>query len=118
MMKLEDIRKNADLLNDIDWEMTPEMAVTLYLEWGNNPALGKNIVRSKNDFSTYFVINTWHEPVIYLVRRNIEDGIELATIKMPEGLKNRFLESVGHNKGVYSIEGEVKGWLKKKLYNA
>ena len=118
MMKLEDIRKNADLLNDIDWGMTPEMAVTLYLEWGNNPALGKNIIRSKSDFSTYFVINTWHKPVIYLVRRNIEDGIELATIKMPEGLKNRFLESVGHNKGVYSIEGEVKDWLKKKLYNA
>jgi len=26
MMKLEDINKNLDLLNDIDWEMTPEMA--------------------------------------------------------------------------------------------
>ena len=117
-MKLEDIRKNIDLLNDIDWEMTPEMAVTRYLEWGNNPALGKYNVRSKKDFSTYFVINTWHEPVIYLVRRNIEDSVELAKIKIPKGLKRRFLESIGHNKGVYSIEGEVKDWLKKKLYNA
>jgi len=117
-MKLDDIKNNIDLLNDIDWEMTPEMAVTLYLEWGNNPALGKNIIKSKIDFSTYFVVNTWHEPVIYLVRRNIEDGVELATIKMPEGLENRFMESVGHNKGVYSIEGEVKDWLKMKLYNA
>ena len=117
-MKLEDIRKNLDLINDIDWEMTPEMAVTLYLEWGNNSVAGKNVIRSKRDFSTYFVINTWHEPVIYLIRRNSEDGVELAAIKMPEGLKNRFLESVGHNKGVYSIEGEVKGWLKDTLYNA
>jgi len=118
MMKLEDINNNLDLLNDIDWEMTPEMAVTLYLEWGNNPALGNNIIKSKRDFSTYFVINTWHEPVIYLIRRNSEDGVELAAIKMPEGLETRFLESVGHNKGVYSIEGEVKDWLKGKLYNA
>lgn len=115
MLKLEDIRKNLDLLNDIDWEMTPEMAVILYLEWGNNAVAGKNAIRSKRDFSTYFVINTWHEPVIYLIRRNSEDGVELATIKMPEGLKNRFLKSVGHNKGVYSIEGEVKDWLKDKL---
>jgi hypothetical protein len=28
---------------------------------------------------------------------------------------NRFLDSMGHNKGVYSIEGEVKEWLKAKL---
>ena len=118
MMKLEDIRNNLELLNDIDWDMTPEMAVTLYLEWGNNPALGNNIIRSKRDFSTYFVINTWHETVIYLIRRNSEDGVELATIKMPKGIETRFLESVGHNKGVYSIEGEVKNWLQDELYNA
>ncbi|MDL1963386.1 MAG: hypothetical protein LWW98_03435 [Deltaproteobacteria bacterium] len=118
MMKLEDIRNNLDLINDIDWEMTPEMAVTLYLEWGNNPALGNNIIRSKRDFSTYFVINTWHEPLIYLIRRNSEDGVELAALKMPKEIETRFLESIGHNKGVYSIEGEVKNWLKAELYNA
>ena len=117
-MKLEDIKKNNNLLNDIDWEMTPEMAVTLYLEWGNNPALGIHNIRSKKDFSTYFVINTWHEPVIYLIRRNIEDSVELAAIKMPESLENRFLDSVGYNKGTYSIEGEVKNWLQDTLCNA
>ena len=117
-MQLEDIRNNLDLINDIDWEMTPEMAVTLYLEWGNNPALGNNIIRSKKDFSTYFVINTWHEPLIYLIRRNSEDGVELAALTMPKGIETRFLESVGHNKGVYSIEGEVKNWLKDELDNA
>jgi len=36
MMRLEDIRDNEDLLNAIDWDMTPEEAVRLYLEWGNN----------------------------------------------------------------------------------
>ncbi len=36
MMQLEDIRDNEDLLNAIDWDMTPEEAVRLYLEWGNN----------------------------------------------------------------------------------
>ena len=118
MLKLEDIRKNLDLLNDIDWDMTPGMAVTLYLEWGNNPALGNNVIRSKRDFSTYFAINTWHGTVIYLIRRNSEDCVELAEIKMPKALETRFLESVGHNKGVYSIEGEVKDWLKDQLYNA
>ena len=37
MMKtLDDIKKDRELINAIDWEMTPDEAVRLYLEWGNN----------------------------------------------------------------------------------
>ena len=36
MMNLEDIKKDMRLVNEIDWQMTPEEAVRLYLEWGNN----------------------------------------------------------------------------------
>lgn len=114
-MELTDIRKNLKIINDIEWDMTPEDAVMRYLEWGNNPALGKQVIRSKRDYSTYFVVNTWHEPVIYLIRRNSEDAVELATIRMPAGIESRFLESVGHNKGVYAIDGEVKTWLQRQL---
>ena len=34
-MQLETLQEYADILNDIDWEMTPEDAVTRYLEWGS-----------------------------------------------------------------------------------
>jgi len=37
---------------------------------------------------------------------------------MPEEIEARFLESIGHNKGVYSLEGEVKEWLRARLYEA
>ena len=116
MMTLENIRKNFDLINLIDWDMTPEEAVRLYLEWGNNWAGGNYVIRSRADVSHYFVVNTWEgSPVIYLIRRNSEDAIELARIDMPRKLKNRFMESIGNNKGVYSIDGEVKQWLKNEL---
>ena len=36
MRALHEIRDNRSLVNDINWDMTPEEAVTLYLEWGNN----------------------------------------------------------------------------------
>ncbi len=49
MMQLENIRDNEDLLNAIDWDMTPEEAVRLYLEWGNNWAGGNYVIRSKDD---------------------------------------------------------------------
>ena len=37
-------------LYNIDWDLTPEQAVTLYLEWGNND-FGSEFppVRSKDD---------------------------------------------------------------------
>jgi len=115
MMAIEEIRKNRDLVNMIDWDMTPEEAVTLYLEWGNNWSHGR-MVKSKNDVSYYFVINTWEDtPIIYLVRRNSEEAVEMAAIELPTALQNTFFKKVGHNKGVYPIFGEVRDWLKKEL---
>ncbi|MDY6791138.1 MAG: hypothetical protein SWH54_07710 [Thermodesulfobacteriota bacterium] len=119
MMRLNDIKKNKDLINSIDWEMTPEEAVRLYLEWGNNWAGGNYVIRSKEDEAVYFVINTWKEnPVIYLIKRNSEEAEELAKIDMPSDLKNRFLKATSGMKGVFPIEGEVKNWLKKQLNTA
>jgi hypothetical protein len=116
MMLLNDIKNNQDLINSIDWDMTPEEAVRLYLEWGNNWAGGNYVIRSKEDETHYFVVNTWKEtPVIYLIRRNSEDAEELAKIDMPNDLIRRFIKANGKGKGVYSIEGEVKIWLREQL---
>ena len=117
MDKLQDIRDNLDLVNHIDWEMTPEEAVTRYLEWGNNWTHGKQLVRSKNDVSYYFVVNTWDDPpTIYLIRRNSDEATEMAAIPIPEKLKHTFLESVGHNKGVYALTPELRAWLEKEIH--
>ncbi|GBC62581.1 hypothetical protein DENIS_3553 [Desulfonema ishimotonii] len=116
MMKLRDIKNNTNLVNEIDWEMTPEEAVRLYLEWGCNWARSNYVIRSKEDTSHYFVVNTWKgRPVIYFIRRNSEEAVELAEFHMPPALEQEFLDSVGHNKGVFSINKKVKSWLKREL---
>ena len=118
MMQLEDIRDNEDLLNAIDWEMKPEEAVRLYLEWGNNWASGNYVIRSKDDITHYFVVNTWDEnPVIFLIRRNSDEAVELAKIDMPDDIKDRFMEENGNLKGVFAIEAKVKDWIYKQLNN-
>jgi len=33
MMSLEELKKKTDLIDEINWDMTPEEAVRLYLEW-------------------------------------------------------------------------------------
>jgi hypothetical protein len=116
MLELKEIKMEHQLLCDIDWEMTPEEAVTLYLEWGNNWSHGKNFVRSKNDVTRYFVINSWDDPPkVYLIERNSEKASDLAVIDIPKTLRESFLKSVAHRKGVYAITGEIKRWLQKEL---
>ena len=116
MMTLSDIKRDPDLINAIDWDMTPEEAVRLYLEWGNNWAGGNYVIRSKDDTAHYFVINTWKGfPVVYLIKRNSYEAKELAEIKIPEMLKKQYIQKNGEAKGVYSIDGEIKAWLKNEL---
>lgn len=116
MLTLNDLKKRRDLINEIDWDMTPEEAVRLYLEWGNNWAGGNYVIRSKNDVSHYFVVNTWRgKPLVFLVKRNSEIAEELAEFELPPALEMQFMKSVGNNRGVFSIEGPAREWLKKEL---
>jgi hypothetical protein len=114
-MTLDDIRKDRKLVDSIDWTMTPEEAVTLYLEWGNNTAHGRKMVKSKKDVSYYFVVNTWNDPpMIFLVRRNSDEAVDMAAIELPLHLRKRFEETVARRKSVYRLTPEVREWLQKE----
>ncbi|MFP4573243.1 MAG: DVU0772 family protein [Desulfobacterales bacterium] len=116
MMNLEELKQNREIVGKIDWEMTPEEAVRLYLEWGNNWAGGNYVIRSKEDVSYYFVVYAWDKPpVIYLIRRNSEEALELARIVLPGWLKDIFLAETSGNNGVYPIRGRVRQWLESEL---
>lgn len=116
MLNLEQLKRCPDIINDIDWDMTPEEAVRLYLEWGNNWVHGKYVIRSDSDVSVYFVVYAWDDPpVVYLIRRNMKGAEELAVFTMPESVQRRFISATGGNKGVYAIDGEVKTWLRSQF---
>ena len=113
MLSLEELKQERELIDEINWEMTPEEAVRLYLEWGNNWARGDGyVIRSKDDYTHYFVVNCWSKPYyIYLIRRNSEEAVELAKFELP----HQFEKPICELKGVYALEDEVKEWLKKEL---
>jgi hypothetical protein len=115
MLTLEELKKDRKLVNEIDWDITPDMAVRMYLEWGNVWARGderRHVVRSKSDYSVYFVVNCWTKPFyIYLIKRNSEDAVELAKFELPE----QFHKNACLHKGMYPVEGELREWLRKEL---
>lgn len=104
-------------LTNIDWNMTPEQAVSSYLEWGHNDYDGQYPpVRSKDDYSTYFVIDSWTDiPTIRLVRRNSENAEDLFVMPLPEELLAGWRKANGEIKGVNAPTPEIKAWLKKQL---
>ncbi len=102
---------------DIDWNLTPEHAVTMYLEWGNNDWNAEYPpVRSKEDYSTYFVIDTWeNEPILRLVRRNSERADDVFTMPLPVDLRNEFKAEYGSLKGIFAPTRGIKQWLKSQM---
>lgn len=102
----------------IDWNLTPEDAVTLYLEWGNNNWHAEHApVRSKDDFATYFVVDNWEEkPTVRLVRRNSEQAVDLLTVDLPKNLEEEFKKEHEGLKGLYTPTESIKNWLKQEIY--
>lgn len=101
----------------IDWNLSPEMAVTLYLEWGNNNWHAEHPpVRSSSDFATYFVVDNWSNPVtVRLVRRNSENAVDLATFPLPEPYLGEFKKEFGELRAIFEPLPSIKDWLRKEL---
>ena len=102
---------------DIDWNLTPEDAVTMYLEWGNNDSKAEfPPVRSKNDVSRYFVVDNWEErPMIRLVQRNSEKAADLVSFPVPDTLLPGFYKENANIKAVSAPTEEIRAWLKKEM---
>ncbi len=108
--------KDFSLL-DIDWDLTPEQAVTMYLEWGNNDFSGEHPpVRSASDVSHYFVVDSWQDPpLVRLVRRNLEKAEDLITFPLPERFLPGYRAVHGNCRGLSAPTPEIMDWLKAEL---
>lgn len=115
-LEIKNLKDVASL--NIDWNLAPEDAVTLYLEWGNNNWHAEHPpVRSKDDYATYFVVDNWEEkPTLRLVRRNSEQAIDLLVLDLPSNLEEEFKKEHEGLKGLYSPSESIKKWLKEEIY--
>jgi hypothetical protein len=105
-------------VNHIDWDMTPEKAVDMYLEWGGSWTRGNDFVRDREQQSVYFLIYDWESPLqVTLLRRNTEGMVELAKIKVPVGLFQKAVDEAGRRPGVgvHSLNTELKKWVSKAI---
>ncbi len=115
-MTFEELKQNYDLINSVNWEMTPEEAIALHLEWGPLRSQSYYNSRDKNNETVYFILDTWKKsPRLALVRRKGFDSEELFQSELPDHVAKEFMDGIGKNRGIYAVEGEIRNWLQKKL---
>ena len=112
-----DLRQFCNL--PIDWDLAPEDAVTLYLEWGNNNWHAEHPpVRSKEDTAIYFLIDTWSgEPILRLVQRNSEQAVDLAILPLPPEQTMLFRREYGDLKGIFEPLPAIKDWVRSQMFS-
>ena len=119
MLSLAELRKNRTLVNSIDWAMTPEKAVEMFLEWGTGWIRGNDFVSSSDDESFYFVIYDWETepPRVTLLHRTLEGAEELAKIEVPKELFEASCKEDGKRPGgtVHRLSRSLKDWLNERI---
>ena len=121
MMNFQELCCNRQLVNAIDWQMTPEKAVDMYLEWGAGWTRGHDFVASANDESIYFVLYDWEQPPqATLIRRTMAGAEEVAKIPVPAELFEASVREDGRRPGgtVHRLGGLLQEWLQTRLATA
>jgi hypothetical protein len=118
MMNLEELSRQRQLVNAIDWTMTPEKAVDMYLEWGAGWTRGHEFVCSANEESFYFVLFDWEKPPqATLIHRTVKEAREMAKVEVPPELFEDAINEDGRRPGgtVHRLNTQLQEWLQARL---
>ena len=116
--KIEDLKNDRQLVNSIDWSMTPEKAVDMYLEWGSGWIRGHDFVKTANDESVYFVLYDWETtPQATLIKRNMREAVEIAKVAVPSKLFDEACREDGKRPGgtVHRLNTDLIKWLSDQI---
>jgi len=113
----EDANVCKQWLNEINWDMIHEDAVTLYLEWGNNNYRDamRSPVTTSGEYSIYFAIDTWEAPKVVLMKMDNYGSTILCTKKLPDDLSKELLDEIKNIKGILELTPSIKAWLINEL---
>ena len=116
MLTIDDIKADQEIMSCLELDMTPEQAVSLYLEWGAFSKHGQGFVRSGEDTSCFFTVDTWESPArVLLVRQSMSRREEIDEVAVPQALVDQIVEYWGGRKGTYAISEELQRWIRDQL---
>lgn len=118
MLTREELKSDRKLVNKIDWDMTQEKAIEMYLEWGTGWVRGHDFVSTMGQESIYFVLYDWLTPPrVTLIRRTTAGAEEIAEVEVPEDLFMKAWREDGDRPGVgvHPLNQELKEWVCREI---
>jgi hypothetical protein len=115
---IDKLKDDRSLVNSIDWNMTPEKAVGLYLEWGSGWVRNNEVVSNTDGESIYFVLYDWEkEPLATLIRRTVDGAEEIAKIEVPKALfmDSWYEDGIRPGGTVHPPNQALKEWINSKI---
>ncbi len=103
------------VVNGIDWEMTPDLTFGTYESWG-----GRERVRNNSERIHYFFIDAWEdEPKLCLMERGVKHAKVMAEINAPKEMVAECVRKQGSSslfEKSYAIDETIKQWLLDNLF--
>jgi len=103
------------IVNGIDWEMTPDMSFGTFESWG-----GRERVRNNSERIHYFFIDAWGERAkLCLMERGVKHARVMAEIDAPQGLIDTCVARQGSSSRFeksYAIDTALREWLIENLF--
>ncbi len=89
----------------------------MYLEWGNNNFKDaiRAPVRSSAEYSVYFVVDTWEEPKVSLMKMDNYGAKILCEKHLPPELAKKYMEEIGGLRGIHELNDDIRAWLTAEL---
>ncbi len=115
MMDLDALRGRRDLLDRIDWELTPQEAVEMFDH--RTRGLERRLqVRGSGEKHYFFCVDNWRErPELILKERSIKEARVIARIDAPSELLQACVRERGDRKGLFPLSPALQEWLRKRL---
>ncbi len=108
------IKVGDQVINSIDWEMTPELTFGTYESWG-----GVERVRNNAERIYYFFIDNWGEkPKLCLMERGVKHARIIAEIHAPGELVASCVKGQGEAAfydRTFAINEQIRKWLVKHV---
>jgi hypothetical protein len=115
-MNLQALKQRGDILEQIDWDLTPQEAVEMF----DHRARGlerRLQVRDPRHKSYFFCVDNWGaRPRLVLKERSVKEARVIAEIQAPDDLLDDCVDQYGNRKGLYPLTQELKRWLRGQLY--
>jgi len=114
LLTLDELKEKKEILNKIDWALTPQEAFEAYQ------------IKSRDGYKYrslpevyYFYISVWQGVIeVLLVKRLLKESEVIAKVAVPSHLLKACLAKQGGLRpptGQYAIDEAIKTWLKDKL---